>query len=69
MTITQKLARSQDLDIDLKLVSVLDNISAVLDGLWTVIEQELGVDCPSIDNRILYIETQIEELGSLLGRK
>jgi len=66
---TQKPARSQDLDIDLKLVSILDHISAVQDGLWVMFEQKLGVDCPAIDNRILYIEEKIEELGSLLGRK
>ena len=69
MTITQKPARSQDLDIDLKLINVLDHISAVLDGQWALFQQATGFDSPAVDNSILYIETQIEELGSLLGRK
>ena len=69
MTITQKPARSQDLDIDLKLVSVLDNISLVLYGQWAVVEQKLGVDVDGIGDSILDIKIQIQELGSLLRRK
>ncbi len=69
MTRTQKPARSQDLDIDLKLVFILDHISAVLDDQWDLFQQATGYDSPAVDNAILYIEEKIEELGSLLGRK
>ncbi len=69
MTMTQKPGRSQDIDIDLKLVSVLDDISWVLDGQWALFQQATGYDSPAVDSAILYIEEKIEELESLLGRK
>jgi len=69
MSMTQKPARSQDLDIDLKLVSILGCIFGVLDGQWDLFQQATGYDSPAVDNAILYIEEKIEELGSLLGRK
>ena len=58
--------RSQDIDIDLKLLSILDYISLVLYGQWAVVEQKLGVDVDGIGDSILDIETKIEEFGSLL---
>jgi len=61
--------RSQDIDIDLKLLSILDYISLVLYGQWAVVEQKLGVDLDGIGDSILDIKTQIQELGSLLRRK
>ncbi len=61
--------RSQDIDIDLKLVSILDYISLVLYGQWAVVEQKLGVDLDGIGDSILDIKIQIQELGSLLRRK
>ncbi len=69
MTITQKPARSQDIDIDLKLLSILDYISLVLYKQWAVVEQKLGVDLDGIGDSILDIKIQIQELGSLLRRK
>ena len=53
--------RSQDLDIDLKLLSILDYISLVLYGQWA--------DLDGIGDSILDIKIQIQELGSLLRRK
>ena len=61
--------RSQDIDIDLKLLSILDYISLVLYRQWAVVEQKLGVDLDGIGDSILDIKTQIQELGSLLRRK
>ena len=69
MTTTQKPARSQDIDIDLKLLSVLDYISLVLYKQWAVVEQKLGVDPDGIGDSILDTKIQIQELGSLLRRK
>jgi len=66
---TQKPTRSPDLDIDLRLFSILGCISSVLDGQWALFQQATGYDSPAVDNAILYIEEKIEELGSLLGRK
>ncbi len=50
--------RSQDIDIDLKLLSILDYISLVLYGQWAVVEQKLGVDLDGIGDSILDIKTQ-----------
>ena len=69
MSKTQKPGRSQDIDIDLKILSTLGCISSVLDGQWALFQQATGYDSPAVDNAILYIEEKIEELGSLLGRK
>jgi len=66
---TQKPTRSPDLDIDLRLFSILGCISSVLDGQWALFQQATGYDSPAVDNAILYIEEKIQELGSLLGRK
>jgi len=69
MSKTQKPGRSQDIDIDLKILNVLDYISSLLDGQWDLFQQATGYDSPAVDNAILYIEEKIEELGSLLGKK
>ena len=61
--------RSQDIDIDLKILNVLDYISSLLDGQWDLFQQATGYDSPAVDNALLYIEEKIEELGSLLRRK
>jgi len=61
--------RSQDIDIDLKLLSILDYISLVLYRQWAVVEQKLGVDLDGIGDSILDIKIQIQEFGSLLRRK
>ena len=69
MSKTQKPGKSQDLDIDLRLFSILGCIFGVLDGQWDLFQQATGYDSPAVDNAILYTEEKIEELGSLLGRK
>jgi len=69
MTITQKPARSQDLDIDLRLLSILGCIFGVLDAQWDLFQQATGYDSPAVDNAILYTEENIEGFESLLGRK
>ncbi len=69
MTMTQKPGRSQDIEIDLKILNVLDYISSLLDGQWDLFQQATGYDSPAVDNAILDIEEKIEELESLLGRK
>jgi len=66
MSKTQKPGRSQDLDIDLKILSILVCISSLLDRQWDLFQQATGYDSPAVDSSNLYIEEKIEELESLL---
>ena len=67
--------RSQDLKIDLKLLSVLNYICGSMYKQWAVVKQLLetgdakGVNLDSVGDSILYVETEIVELESLVGRR